>query len=211
MRAGLASGETSRAAFYRGVLQHRVLSRRDIWIGSRAVIDGADRIRITPGGALRVGIGPFGLTCADDPTVVRVREGAEFVADGTVSLQRGTRVVVDGGQLRIGHATNVNGFTKILCADGITIGAYCTISWDVQILDNDFHTITVDGAERPSRAPVVIGDRVWVGTRAVVLKGVTIGDGAVIGAGAIVTRDVPPGVIATGAPATAVANVDGWQ
>ena len=94
------------------------------------------------------------------------------------------RVVVDGGTLTIGHGTNVNGTgTKFLCAQEITIGARCTFSWDVQVLDNDFHAITVDGVEQPSAAPVRIGDRVWVGTRAVVLKGVTIGDGAVVAAG----------------------------
>lgn len=49
--------------------------------------------------------------------------------------------------------------------------------------------------------PVVIGDRVWIGFRAIVLPGVSIGEGAVIGAGAVVTRDVPPFTIVAGNPA----------
>ncbi|HPR92761.1 MAG: CatB-related O-acetyltransferase [Syntrophomonadaceae bacterium] len=49
--------------------------------------------------------------------------------------------------------------------------------------------------------PVIIGNDVWIGTNAVILRGVTVGDGAVIGAGAIVTRDVPPYAIVTGVPA----------
>lgn len=48
---------------------------------------------------------------------------------------------------------------------------------------------------------VVIGDRVWIGYRAIVLPGVTIGEGAVIGAGAIVTKDVEPFAIVAGNPA----------
>jgi maltose O-acetyltransferase len=55
-------------------------------------------------------------------------------------------------------------------------------------------------------APVEIGRSVFIGARAIVLKGVTIGDGAVIGAGAVVTRDVEPGSIVAGNPARAVSK-----
>jgi tetrahydrodipicolinate N-acetyltransferase len=212
MKSLRTARETSARAFYGGVLRHRVLGRRSIWIGSDTVLDGADRITVSPGGALRVGLGPFGLTSERDTSVIRVREGATFHCEGVVSLQRGVRVVVDGGRLQIGHATNVNGLgTKILCAQSVTIGAGCTFSWDVQVLDNDFHALTVDGVEQPSVAPVVIGDRVWIGTRAVVLKGVTIGDGAVVAAGAVVTKDVPAGAVVAGVPAKVVGRADGWR
>ncbi|MCW2606695.1 MAG: isoleucine patch superfamily acetyltransferase [Frankiales bacterium] len=213
-----AEGETSARAFYGGVLRHQLLPRvkgqppRPIWIGSRTVLDGAERISVSDGGALRIGLGSFGLSSEHDASVVRVREGASLHCEGVVSLQRGVRVVVDGGRLSFGHGTNVNGTgTKVLCATGITIGAWCTFSWDVQVLDNDFHAITVDGVERPSAAPVVIGDRVWVGTRAVVLKGVTIGDGAVVAAGAVVSKDVPAGAVVAGVPARVVGSADSWR
>lgn len=48
---------------------------------------------------------------------------------------------------------------------------------------------------------VLIGDRVWIGYRAIILPGVTLGEGAVVGAGAVVTRDVPPFTIVAGNPA----------
>lgn len=199
--------ETSARAFYTG-LRHR---KRRIWIGSPTVLDGAERIVVREGGALRIGLGSFGLSSEHDTSVVRVREGASFHCDGVVSLQRGVRVVVDGGRLTMGHGTNVNGVgTKVLCASGITIGEFCTFSWDVQLLDNDFHAITVDGVEQPSTAPITIGNRVWVGTRAIVLKGVTIGDGAVVAAGAVVTRDVPAGTVVGGMPAKIIGRADSW-
>ncbi len=202
--------ETSALAFAGG-LRYPLRHRQPIWIGSRTVIDGRERITFGDGGALRVGLGPFGLTSADDTSVIRVRPGAELHCAGVVSLQRGVRVVVDGGRLSIGHATNVNGLTKILCASGVTIGADCTLSWDVQILDNDFHSLTVGGVERPMTAPVVIGDRVWIGTGAIVLKGVTIGDGAVVAAGAVVSSDVAPGAIVGGIPAKQIGTADAWH
>ncbi len=203
-------GETSRRAFYAGALRWG-LRGRPIWIGSKTVIDGDERISISEGGALRVGLGPFGMTTSDDTSVIRVRPGASLVCEGIVSFQRGVRVVVDAGTLRIGHATNVNGLTKILVASSVTIGSGCTFSWNVQILDNDFHAITVDGVERPMSAPVVIGDRVWVGTGAIVLKGVTIGDGAVVAAGSVVTKDVPPNAVVAGVPAKVVGRADSWR
>jgi acetyltransferase-like isoleucine patch superfamily enzyme len=212
MRSLLADGETSRRAFYGGVLRHRVLAKRPIWIGSPTSLHGADRISFDQGGVLVVGLGSFGLTSRSDHTVIQVRPGASFhVGPGRVALQRGVRIVVDSGRLTIGAGTNVNGLgTKILVAESVTIGAGCTFSWDVQVLDNDFHTMTVGGVSQPSVAPVVIGDRVWVGTRAVILKGVTIGDGAVVAAGAVVNKDVPAHSIVAGVPARVVGSVDSW-
>ena len=64
---------------------------------------------------------------------------------------------------------------------------------------------------QPSAAPVVIGDRVWVGTRAVILKGVSIGDGAVVAAGAVVTSDVPAGAVVGGVPARVIGRADSWE
>jgi acetyltransferase-like isoleucine patch superfamily enzyme len=202
--------ETSIPAFVGGLVRNRVLARRAVWVGSRTVVDGAGRIQVEPGGSLRVGIGPFGLTSKADVSVIRVRPGARFVVDGVVSLQRGVRIVVDGGELRIGHGTNVNGLSNILVGAGVTIGTWCTLSWDVQILDHDFHTLTVGGVTQPERLPVVIGDRVWIGTGVIVLKGVTIGDGAVIAAGSVVTNDVPAGAIVAGVPARVIGTADGW-
>lgn len=210
MRSLRGQRETSARAFYGGVLRHRLLAKRSIWIGSPTVMDGADRIAIQDGGALRIGLGPFGLTSAHDHSIVRVRPEARFAVNGVVSLQRGVRVVVDSGELAIGHSTNVNGLSKILVAESVRIGSECTFSWEVQILDNDFHAMTQNGKEKPSKGPIVIGDRVWVGTGAIILKNVTIGDGAVIAAGAVVNRNVPANSIVAGLPAKVVGEVDSW-
>lgn len=61
----------------------------------------------------------------------------------------------------------------------------------IRNLDN--HGIVCDGYKKTD--PIVIGDHVWIGIRALILKGVTIGDGAVIAAGAVVTKDVPPNTL----------------
>jgi acetyltransferase-like isoleucine patch superfamily enzyme len=73
------------------------------------------------------------------------------------------------------------------------------------IIDNDFHAYSDQGWRTEMQAgarPVKIGREVFVAARAIILKGVTIGDRAVIGAGAVVTKDVPADHVAAGNPAS---------
>lgn len=81
----------------------------------------------------------------------------------------------------------MNNDTSIICFSEITIGKDVIIGPEVCIRDSDTHAIVGSGS--PTR-PITIGDHVWIGTRVMVLKGVTINDGAIVAAGAIVTKDV---------------------
>jgi acetyltransferase-like isoleucine patch superfamily enzyme len=110
-----------------------------------------------------------------------------------------------GARISIGNGTYLNRNTEVIAAEEVRIGQECMIAWDVVIMDTDQHGI---GGAAPAAKPVIIGDRVWIGCRAIILKGVHIGDGAVIGAGAIVTRDVPAHAIVTGPAATVRGFVD---
>jgi acetyltransferase-like isoleucine patch superfamily enzyme len=67
-------------------------------------------------------------------------------------------------------------------------------------MDNDQHGV-IRRMELPQSDPVVIGDHVWIGSKAVILPGVRIGSHAVVGAGSIVTKDIPPRCVAAGNPA----------
>jgi len=107
-----------------------------------------------------------------------------------------------------------------MCAQRITIGKRVIISYGVTIADSDFHPTDPaarkvdaiansphgDKRRRPyiETAPVEIGDDVWIGIGAIILKGVKIGVGARIGAGAVITRSVPAGEYYVGNPAHAV-------
>lgn len=116
-----------------------------------------------------------------------------------VRLRRNVGIYLDGenATLTIGDKTMINRRSEICCKERISIGSSCAISWDVCIMDTDYHFI--EGVS--NTAPVVIGDNVWIGCKSIILKGVTIGDGAVIAAGSVVTSDVPKNCVVGGNPA----------
>ena len=120
--------------------------------------------------------------------------------NGRVTAGDGVRLQVQGGTLTIGDRTFFDGDTRIVCTTAVTIGSGVAIGWGCNILDCDFHTI--DGA--PMNAPVVIGDDVWIGINAMILKGVVIGNGAIVAAGAVVAKDVPAHALVAGNPAVVV-------
>ena len=114
-----------------------------------------------------------------------------------------------GYQTSIGARTFAN--FGLICLDVATI----TIGDDVQIGPNvQLLTPTHPVAAGPRRdkweaaRPIVIGDNVWLGGGVIVLPGVTIGENTVVGAGAVVTRDLPPNVVAVGNPARVTRPVE---
>ncbi len=114
----------------------------------------------------------------------------------------------DKGRVTIGDCVLISPGVRISASDEITIGDGCMIANGVYITDSDWHTV-YNRMERSSEVtPVHIGRNVWIGDRATVLKGVSIGDNSVIAASAVVTRDVPPNVIVAGNPARIVKALD---
>ena len=113
------------------------------------------------------------------------------------------------GEPEIGDGTWIGAFTVIDGSGGLTIGAGCDISSGAQIYTHSSVRRCVSGRSFPTveRAPVRIGDHVFVGAGAVVSMGVTIGERSVVAAGAVVTRDVPPYTVVAGVPARPTARV----
>ncbi len=103
------------------------------------------------------------------------------------------------GNFVMGANSIINQECRIDPRGGITLGRFVSISAETCILTADHDPSSSDFAGRT--APVVIEDYVFVGTRALILPGVTIHEGAVVAAGAIVTKNVPPFTIVAGVPA----------
>lgn len=113
------------------------------------------------------------------------------------------------GEPVIGEGTWIGAFTLIDGSGGLTIGRGCDISCGAHIYTHSTVRRCVSGRTHAAvdRAPVSIGDRVFIGANAVVMMGVTIGESAVVAAGAVVTRDVPPFTVVGGVPARRIGRV----
>ena len=101
-------------------------------------------------------------------------------------------------------------FCVIDGSGGLTIGRGCDVSCGAQIYTHSTvrRCVSERSYDHVDRAPVVIGDFVFLGANAVVMMGVTIGDHAVVAAGAVVTRDVPAHAVVGGVPARVIGRVE---
>ena len=112
------------------------------------------------------------------------------------------------GSVHIGDAVLMSPGARISASDEIRIGNGVMMANGSYITDSDWHTI-YDRTKRSDRVtPVKVGDNVWLGDHATILKGVTVGDNSVIAARSVVTRDVPANVIVAGNPAKVVRELD---
>lgn len=115
--------------------------------------------------------------------------------------------VAAGAEIRLHD--NVGLSSCLICsAKYVEIGKGTIIGGGAMILDTDFHPRGAQGEwindPEAVSSPIRIGEKCFIGARAIILKGVTIGDGAVIGAGAVVSRNVPVGAVFAGNPAKAI-------
>ena len=112
------------------------------------------------------------------------------------------------GRITIGDACLMSPGSRISASDEIVLGDGCMLANGAYITDSDWHGLydRINRAEEPT--PVKLGDNVWVGDHATVLKGVTIGDNSVVAAGSVVTHDMPANVVVAGNPAKIVKTLD---
>lgn len=113
-------------------------------------------------------------------------------------------LITGWGQITIGDRVFINSGAIIFSACEVTIGNDVAIANEAYVMDSDSHG--VEG--RPVKeAPVRIGDGTWVGARAIILPGVTIGRRCLIAAGAVVSRDVPDDTLVGGNPGRVIRDL----
>jgi acetyltransferase-like isoleucine patch superfamily enzyme len=137
-----------------------------------------------------------GCVCVDGTGKVEIGEGCYLYPD----LHLETR---NGAGITIGEGCVISRGVHLVAMAGITIGAGSMIGEYTSVRDaNHVRAEGVPIRDAGHRAkPITIGREVWIGRGVTVLGGVTIGDGATVGANAVVTRDVPPHIVAAGVPA----------
>jgi maltose O-acetyltransferase len=131
--------------------------------------------------------------------ILRHLVGAEI--GDRCAFERGIRIAARGG-LRIGEHCNINRGVLLDGGGGLVIGSLVNISPEALLLttEHDPDSPNFDGRDRE----VVVEDRVWIASRAIILPGATIGEGAIVAAGAVVSGEVPTWSIVAGNPARVV-------
>lgn len=155
----------------------------------------------------RLRFGPHWPNAFKVASRLTVTAGATIQINGKFRVYSGSVVeVTHGATLSLGSGY-MNNECRIFCKNGISIGERVFIGPQVMMLDDDHHSIT--GA-RIGDPRIVIEDRVWIGARATILKGVRIGTGSVIAAGSVVSKDIPPHSLWGGIPARHIRAVE-WE
>lgn len=158
---------------------------------------GRPRINVSLGGKATIGNNFY------------IRTGQAYTEVGSL----GSRILVGPkGVLTIGDNVGMSNAT-IVADCSVTIGKHVMIGGGVQIFDTNFHstdpTIRTSGRETRDdvkTAPVVIGNHVFIGTNAIICKGVTLGDNAIVAAGSAVVKSIPAGEIWGGNPASCLSS-----
>lgn len=163
---------------------------------------------------------------ADGKVVVRVRHRGSITIGNKVTIRsrfRSNLVGMTGatvfhcirdGRIRIGDNSGCSS-TVFSSRSSIRVGKNAKIGGNVRIYDHDFHSMDHLARRDPRQdmtqtrsAPVMIGDDVFIGANAIILKGVTVGDRSIIGAGSVVTlRNIPPDSLVAGNPARIIRSL----
>ena len=165
------------------------------------------RIEITESSLLVFG-NPSGYRFCKKSYLSIGREG-KLIIKGPFTVMDNAYWIVRGGAELILGSGYMNSNSQVVCSQKIEFGEHVAIADGVLIRDCDDHDILYSDYHKT--APIRICDHVWIGQRATILKGVTIGEGSIVAAGAVVTKDVPPHSIVAGVPAKVIKENVTWK
>jgi maltose O-acetyltransferase len=131
---------------------------------------------------------------------------APRVGDGEILLQPRSR----DSEIVIGNRNTFSNNVSIVAMGRIAVGDDCLFGDQVALYDCDFHEIDPQHRNRSAGPvlPVTIGNNVWLGSRAMILKGVTIGDNSVVAAMSVVNQSIPDNCVAAGNPARVIRTIE---
>jgi acetyltransferase-like isoleucine patch superfamily enzyme len=148
-----------------------------------------------------------GLTFIGPRVVLEVGKDAQLELGRWSWIGHGTKIRCHEGRVSIGAKTVMGQECTISAFQHVKIGRECVIADRVMFIDFDHGVVEV---ERPIRLQgiykrdVTVGNNVWIGYGACILRGVTVGDNAIIGTNAVVTKDVPANAVVAGLPARVI-------
>ena len=193
------------------------LRLRALWHRARLRLEVAGDVRL--GRRVRVTVEPHaeaavvvGRACKiGDDVLIALRHGGRIELGAGVDIRRGCRLGT-GGLLRIDGPTLVQDGCTIHCDEQVHIAEHIALAEYATVVDSShYHDETGRWfVHNVATRPVTIEHDAWIGAKATVARGVVVGAGAVVSANSLVLRDVPPGALASGVPASIVGEAP-WR
>ena len=143
-------------------------------------------------------------------SILALSEQATLIIKNNFKIFTGAEVYINRNANLVLGSGYINNHVNLHCFERIEKGEDVAIADHVTIRDSDSHSFNGKPHHLVSQ-PINIGDHVWIGTGATILKGVNIGNGAVVAAGAVVTKDIPPSCLAGGVPAKVLQENITWE
>ena len=200
------------ATIYRAFGGNRIRGHCGVKLQWRGVF--AKRMKIICQG--KDNIGEFGEGCRMSDCTIRIfGNGNRVKIDHDCVCKNLDVWISDGANLRVGHNTHFAGDIHLACIEGktISIGKRCLFSNGITFRTGDSHVITdLEDNRINFGKDIVVGDHVWVGHQAVLLKGANIGSDSIVGTRSLVTKgNYPEHVVLGGSPAKVIRTDVSWR
>jgi len=164
-------------------------------------------------GMVKLGYGEIGIRDRNNSRSIWHCYG-NVIFNGPATINQGFILNINpGGKLEFGNGFTMIAASTIICNKSIKFGDNCLLSWDVQIMDSDLHKIFDANDKRINEnKEIIIGSKVWIGSKVVILKGVNLKDNTIVAAGSVVTRSFQNNsIIIAGNPAREIKSGIHWK
>ncbi len=164
-------------------------------------------------GLIEIGYGDTGIF--DDKRSRTIWEvSGTVIFKGKCFIGHGSKITVgDEGILTFGDKFSMTAESTIIAFKDVSFGNECLLSWDILIMDTDFHKLKdKSGAIINNPAPVLVGNKVWIGCRCTILKGTVIPDNCVIAANSLLSKSLEnESTLYAGIPCKAIKDNISWE
>lgn len=140
---------------------------------------------------INIGFGEVGIFDRRKSRAIWRVEG-NVVFNGVVNIGHGSKINVGkNGILELGNRFSISAETQIVCEKNIVFGENCLLSWDILIMDTDYHKIRdFDENILNNDKEIIIGNNVWIAAKCLILKGVKIENDTIVAAGSKIVRSI---------------------
>ncbi len=145
-------------------------------------------------------------------SVIHFAKKSKIIFRGKCFLGSGICIRLSNSSISFGSDFYCNSNVTIICSAGISFGDDVILGWNVNIRDCDGHVIVCNGIHINPNKPISIGNHVWIGQNASILKGAIVGDGSIVGMNSCVTKSfADSNVVLAGIPAKIVKTNIEWK